>query len=136
MTRKVGILVAVLATLALTATIVMAGNAHFVGTPTLTSSGNTATASGKVAGLGNIPQIRVVVSGDAECINPGGGNPNAANKDSFSAEGTFPVQNGKALFSLDLTATFHPDCSPPMSVQWSNLSITVYDNGNVLLTYP
>jgi hypothetical protein len=109
--------------------------AHFVGNPTITTSGNTTTASGKVAGLGNVEQIEVTVSGDAACINPGSKKPQAANKESFSATGTFPVQNGKAEFSLTLTATFKPDCTPPMTVEWSNIQITVTAPG-VSLSFP
>jgi hypothetical protein len=109
--------------------------AHFVGSPTISISGNTVTAAGKVAGLGAVEQIHVTLSGDAACINPGSHKPQAANKESFSASGDFPVQNGKALFSLDLTATFQPDCTPPMTVVWSNISITVTAPG-VILTAP
>ncbi len=112
MFRKVGILIAVFAALVVIVSTVAAGNAHFVGTPQLSASGNVATASGKVAGLGNIDQIQVTVSGDAACVNRGNKNPDADNKDTFSASGTFPVQNGKALFSLDLVgdvpAGLHP----------------------------
>jgi hypothetical protein len=109
--------------------------AHFVGAPSITESGTTLSASGKVAGLGNVEQIHVVLTADAACINPGNQDPAAANKESFSAEGDFPVQNGKAVFSLDLTAAFQPDCTPPMTVLWSNISLTVTAPG-VLLTYP
>jgi hypothetical protein len=136
MARKIGILFSVFGALALTATLVAAGNAHFVGTPKITVSGNTVTVSGKVAGLGNIPQIHVSVSGDAQCVNPGKKEPAADNKDEFSADGDFPVQNGKALFSLDLTATFQPDCTPPMTVSWSNITITVTADDGTFLTYP
>jgi hypothetical protein len=137
MLRKTGIALTALTALVLTTALVAAvSNAHFVGTPTLTSSGTTATASGKVAGLGNVEQINVTVSGDAACINPGSKHPKAANKESFSAEGTFPVQNGKALFSLTLSATFQPDCTPPMTVQWSNLSVTVTADDGTFLQYP
>jgi hypothetical protein len=76
-----------------------------------------------------------VLTADAACINPGNQHPNGANKESFSAEGDFPVQNGRAEFSLDLTATFQPDCTPPMTVEWSNISITVTAPG-VSLTFP
>jgi hypothetical protein len=55
------------------------------------------------------------VTATAECINPGQKHPKAANKESVSAEGDFPVQNDKALFSLTLTASFQPECSPPMT---------------------
>jgi len=137
MLRKSGIGFAVLVALALTVSIVAAGNAHFVGTPSLTTSGNTLSASGKVAGLGNIDQITVTVSGEAACINPGSKKPQAANKQTVSADGDFPVQNGKANFQVSATATFQPDCTPPMTVQWSNLSIVVTDPaGTVLATYP
>jgi hypothetical protein len=113
---------------------VLAGHAHFVGVPALDEDGAVATASGKVAGLGNVPQITVLASGDAACINPGGHGPKAANKQTVSAEGTFPVQNGKAEFELTLTAVFQPSCTPPMTLDWSNLRIVVTaDDGTVLL---
>ena len=136
-TRKIGIIATVLTVLALTVTMVAAGNAHFVGTPTISTSGSTATANGKIAGLGNISQISVVVTADAQCVNPGHNKPAAGNQQSFSANGDFPVQNGKANFSLSLSATFTPDCSPPMTIAWTNLQVSVYDvDGNLLLTYP
>ena len=86
-------------------------------------------------GLGDESQIHVVLSATALCINGGGKHPRAANKTSVSAAGDFPVQNGKAEFSLDLTATFQPSCSPPMTVEWSNVVITATAPG-VNLTYP
>jgi hypothetical protein len=137
MVRKSGIVLAVVVALVVTVAAVAAvSNAHFVGTPTLTSSGNTATGSGKVAGLGDVETITVTVAGDAACINPGSKHPKAANKESFSATGVIPVQNGKANFSVTLTATFQPDCSPPMTVEWSNLSITVTAADGTFLRYP
>jgi hypothetical protein len=51
------------------------------------------------------------------------------NKESVSAEGDFPVQNGKAEFSLTLTATFQPECSPPMTVAFTNVTVTDETNG-------
>ena len=109
--------------------------AHFVGAPSINESGATLSTAGKVAGLGAVEQIHVTVSADAACINPGNKHPQAGNKESFSAEGDFPVQNGKAEFSIDLLATFQPDCTPPMTVDWSNIVITVTAPG-VLLTFP
>jgi hypothetical protein len=105
--------------------VALAGNAHFVGTPTLTVSGNTLTVAGKVAGLGNIPQIHVEITATAECINPGSNKPKAANKESIGAGDDFPVQNGKANFSLEATATFQPDCTPPMTLRFSDVVVTV-----------
>lgn len=137
MFRKIGILIAVVTAMTLTVSIVAAGNAHFVGTPKISASGDTATASGKIAGLGNISQIFVFVTAEAECINRGNKNPNAANKQTVEGEGSFPVQNGKANFNLTLSADFQPDCSPPMTVSWSLISIEVYDaSGTLLVEFP
>ena len=81
-----------------------AGSAHFVGDATITRVGDALEVSGKVAGLGNEAQIHVSVTALAECINPGSNKPKAANKESVSAEGDFPVQNGKANYALTLVA--------------------------------
>lgn len=116
--------------------IAFAGKAHFVGSPSIVVGNDTVSVSGKVAGLGNVPQIDVTVSGDAACINPGGQDPAAANKETFEAEGSFPVQNGKAYFNLDLEATFQPHCSPPMSVVWTNIHITVTADDGTFLIFP
>lgn len=137
MLRKTGIgFAAVLAVVLTSALVAAVSNAHFVGTPQITESGNTVTASGKVAGLGDVEEITVTVSGDAACINPGTKHPKAGNKESFSDTENVPVQNGKALFSLTLTATFSPDCSPPMTVDWSNVVITVTADDGTFLQYP
>lgn len=116
--------------------VAFAGNAHFVGTPHFATFGNELTVSGKVAGLGNVPQIHVTVTADASCVNRGGHNPNAGNKDTFSTDGDFPVQNGKALFELSLVATFQPDCAPPMRVEWSNVSVVVTAEDGTHLVFP
>ena len=51
------------------------------------------------------------------------------NKASVSAEGDFPVQNGKANFTLSVTATFQPECSPPMTVAFTDVTVTDETNG-------
>lgn len=113
-----------------------AGSPHFVdATVTCSSSGNTLTCSGKEAGLGDEAQIHIVVSATAECINPGSHHPKAANKESVSAAGDFPVQNGKANFSLSVTATFQPDCSPPMTVVFVDVTVTDTTN-NISVSFP
>jgi hypothetical protein len=119
----VGLLLGVLALPA------QAGNPHFVGTPTFTTSGNTVTVTAKEAGLGDEAQIVVVLSGTADCINGGGNHPEAANKTSFSTSTVVPVQNGKADYSITATAVFDPACSPPMTVQFTSLIVTDTTNG-------
>ena len=106
-----------------------AGSPHFVGTPTVTRSGNSLTVDGKEAGLGNELQIQVAISVMAACLNKGDNFLNAANKESFTASDTFPVQNGKADFSLTVTATFQPKCSPPMRVVFGDVTVTDLTNG-------
>ncbi|MET9275141.1 hypothetical protein [Kribbella sp. NPDC003557] len=112
-----------------------AGSPHFVGTPTVTRSGSSLTVSGKEAGLGNEDQVHIVISAEAACLNPGQNFPSAANKQTFSAAGDFPVQNGKANFSLTLTATFQPKCSPPMTVVFGDVTVTDTTNG-ISVTLP
>ena len=65
----------------------------------------------------------IQVTANAQCINPGGNHPKAGNKEAFTAEGTFPVQNGKAIFSLDLVAVLSPDCVPPMTLVFSDITV-------------
>ncbi|MCH7232291.1 hypothetical protein L0U85_15715 [Glycomyces sp. L485] len=105
-----------------------AGNPHFVGASAIVSDG-TLTVSGKIAGLGNEPEVEVQISATAECVNNGGKNPNASNKTSVFAEGVFTVQNGKAVFSLTTTASFQPNCSPPMTVEFSDITVTDLTSG-------
>jgi hypothetical protein len=113
------------ALVAFAAPTVFAGSPHFVSnTVTATRTDNSLTVSGKEAGLGDEAQVHIEVSATALCINPGGNHPKAANKMSVSAGDNFPVQNGKAEFSLTLTATFTPECSPPMTVQFTNVTVT------------
>jgi hypothetical protein len=122
-------LTAALALLLLGGQAVFAGSPHFVGGIVVTRDGNSLTVSGKEAGLGNEDQVHIVVNATAQCINPGQHHPKAANKQDVSAAGDFPVQNGKANFSLTLTATFQPDCTPPMTVVFTDVTVTDTTNG-------
>ena len=124
-TRSLLVVLTAFFTLALGAQVAFAGSAHFVGTPTISRSGDELTVSGKVAGLGDETQIDVNVTADVACINPGSNKPKAENKQDTIAEGTEPVQNGKANFSESGTGTTSPDCSPPMTLQYSNVVVTV-----------
>ena len=125
MRRVLLVAVLALATAAVAVPVAFAGSPHFVGTPTITRSGDAITVSGKVAGLGDETQINVAVTADVACVNPGNNEPKAENKGATIAEGTFPVQNGKANFSVTGTGTTSPDCSPPMTLRYSNVVVTV-----------
>jgi hypothetical protein len=107
-----------------------AGSPHFINNATsATRSDNTLTVNGKEAGLGDESQVHIVLSATALCINGGGNHPKAVNKASLSAGDDFPVQNGKADFSLSVTAVFQPSCSPPMTVSFTNVLVTDTTNG-------
>jgi hypothetical protein len=134
MKLAVRVLAATLTALVLTTGVAFAGSPHFVGSCTKTQSGNTLTVSCKEAGLGNEDQISVTISATALCINNGGKHPKAVNKASLSSTTNQPVQNGKADYSVTLTATFQPDCSPPMTVQFTDITVT--DNTNGLTVDP
>lgn len=130
MRRIVLALVAALLVFSLGSQVAFAGSPHFVdSTVTATRSGNTLTVTGKEAGLGDESQVHIVVTATALCINGGGNHPKAVNKESVSTEGTFPVQNGKADFQLSITATFSPSCSPPMTVEFADITVTDTTNG-------
>jgi hypothetical protein len=133
--RSAGLILTLLMVFVLAVTTVSAGSPHFVGKISIERVGNDLAVSGKEAGLGNETQVHIEVTAEAQCINPGGNHPQAGNKETFSAEGDFPVQNGKAIFELTLTADFQPDCSPPMSVVWTNVVVSDTEHG-VSETFP
>ena len=129
MRRLAAVCLVGLATLAVGTQAAFAGSPHFVNDVTISRDGNSLTVAGKEAGLGNEEQVHIVVTATAACINPGSHHPKAANKESVSAEGDFPVQNGKADFSLSATATFQPNCTPPMTVVFTDVTVTDTTNG-------
>jgi hypothetical protein len=126
--KRYAVVAALVGAIAAISAVAFAGSPHFV-TADATRSGNTLTATFKEAGLGNEPQVHVVLSATALCINNGGKHPKAVNKTSVNAAGDFPVQNGKAEGTLSVTATFQPDCSPPMTVAFTNVTLTDETSG-------
>ena len=132
MRRILAILAAALFGVALSATPTpaFAGGPHFVDdTVTATVDGSALSVAFKEAGLGNEPQVHIVLTADAACVNPGNNKPQAANKEAVTAAGDFPVQNGHAEGSLSVVATFQPSCSPPMTVEYSNIVLTDETSG-------
>jgi hypothetical protein len=125
MRRTLVLLVSVLFASMFGVSAASAGAAHFINSAfSINQDGSTVTVSAKEAGLGDEPQIHVELSATALCINGGGNHPKAVNKASVSAAGDFPVQNGKADWTLSVTATFQPECSPPMTVQFTDVTVT------------
>jgi hypothetical protein len=136
MRRLISVAVLVLAASAVGAPVAWAGSPHFVdSTVTAARTDNTLTVSGKEAGLGAEEQVHIMVNATAECINKGEKHPKAVNKESISSQGEFPVQNGRAEFSLSLATAFKPECAPPMTVAFTNVKVTdTTNNISVSLT--
>ena len=134
MHRVIRMILAALAILGLMASPAAAGSPHFVGDCTKTQDGNTLTVTCKEAGLGDEAQINVTISATALCINNGGKHPKAVNKADIALTTNEPVQNGKADYSETLVATFQPDCTPPMTVSFTDVTVT--DNTNGLTVDP
>lgn len=148
MVRKLGITVVVIAVLAITASAAFAGNAHFLKAHTsgsLQSDGDLIVTF-KEAGLESGSTSTITVSGtgtaDYECINGGGKNPTADNKDTVSAElsvsGEFTAdKNGNVRGSLTLNPPGPGgfSCPPgqrlsgPTNVSYTNVVITDEDTG-------
>lgn len=126
--KRYVVVAALVGAVAAVSAVAFAGSPHFV-TADASRSGNTLTVNFKEAGLGNEPQVHIVLSATALCINNGGKHPKAVNKTSVSAANDFPVQNGKAEGTLSVTATFQPDCSPPMTVAFTDVSLTDETSG-------
>jgi hypothetical protein len=124
MRRFIPTLLVLLAAGAVGAPVAWAGSPHFVGAVTATRTGNSLTVSGKEAGLGSEEQVNIVVTATAECINKGEKHPKADNKESLSTGENVPVQNGRANFSLTVTATFKPSCAPPMTLAFTDVTVT------------
>ncbi len=107
----------ILKVLALTGTIfalsvgsALAANAHFIGTPQATVSGNTLTVTASIAGLGNAEGADFTLSGpvtvNSRCYTKSGNKPQAANKQETIAVNqtdTFPVRNGRTNVSFTVS---------------------------------
>ena len=122
-------LISAFAAMVIAASVAWAGSPHFVGACTVTRAGDNLTVSCKEAGLGDEAQINVLITAEAACINPGNNNPKADNKDAVAADLNVPVQNGKANYTTTLIADFQPDCSPPMTIEWTNVLVNDVTNG-------
>jgi hypothetical protein len=136
MRKSILTMISVVAIAGLTATIASASSIHFIKSATNAArSGNSLVADFKISGLGlTVTQVDVKLQADAECVNPGSNKPKAANKGTFSAEGTFTVNNGTAEGELTLSPSFQPDCTPPMTVVFSNVVLVASVDGQVVAT--
>jgi hypothetical protein len=146
--RRISILAVVVAAAAISTTAALAGNAHFIKSATSASlSGSSLVCSFKEAGLESGSTETVTCSADEaiayECVNNGGKNPKASNKQFFdttgSASGNFSAdRNGNINGTLTITpatATSLGFSCPSgqtvtfVSVTYSNVTITDSTSG-------
>ena len=103
--------------LALSAGSALAANAHFIGTPRATVSGNTLTVTASIAGLGNAERAEFTLSGpvqvNSRCFTKSGNKPQAANKQetiNVNQTETFPVRNGRTNVLFEVTPLSALEC--------------------------
>jgi hypothetical protein len=101
---------AALAILAVAATTVMADSPHIVGSPSVSSSGNSVTFTASVAGLGNVPSATFTLAGtinvSSRCYTKSNNTPQAANKQEtidVNSTKTFDVRNGRTNASFTVS---------------------------------
>jgi hypothetical protein len=136
MTKAVRVLAMAIALLALGAGEVLAANAHFIGTPQATVSGNTLTVTASVAGLGDAEGADFTLSGpvtvNSRCYTKSGNKPQAENKQEtidVNQEATFPVRNGRTNIVFQVTPLSTLDCPKGQrvvieSVDFSGLTLS------------
>jgi hypothetical protein len=144
MKRSIIVGTAVLATLLLGSTAALAGNAHIVGTPSTTVSGNSLILSASVAGLGNVPSATFDLDGTVDvssrCYTKSGNKPQAANKqESISVDqtATFEVRNGRtnATFTVTPLSTLTCPGGQHVVIESITYSLDLNYQGTTLWTF-
>ncbi|WP_242345623.1 hypothetical protein [Anaeromyxobacter terrae] len=123
-----------MAALALGASAAWARSPHFQNLSAFCADADTLACSGKDVGLGlpDNTEVTVVVTADAQCINPGDNSPNANNKNdtpdktAVEGQGIYFVSSGNLQFSVDVDAILTPSCSPPMTIDFTNVEVCAY----------
>ena len=143
MARKIGIGVAVVAALAITVSSAMAVAAKFHSVSSSVNNDGALVVAFDERGVGN-GNIDYTLTADATalyaCINGGGKNPSAANKQSFEGQvaggGSFESKNGRVQASLSAGPLLAPDFTCPngqrrvlASVSYTNITLTDDTNG-------
>jgi hypothetical protein len=109
----------------------LADSPHFVYATVTSVTSSSLTVAFKEAGLDHsLNSVQISVSATAQCVNRGGNDPKAGNKQAFSTSGAFGVSNGQATGSETVTAVLQPECSPPMVIEWSGVTVTDTTTGD------
>jgi hypothetical protein len=144
MRRGIIVVATVFATFALGATAAWADSPHIVGTPSVSVSGNSATFSASVAGLGNASSATFTLQGpvtvSSRCYTKSGNKPQAANKQetiNVSDTETFAVRNGRtnATFSVTPLSTLQCPGGQHVVIESATYNLDLVYQGNVLYTF-
>ena len=122
-------------TVALTSTVALAANPHFLGSPTFTSNNQRLTVCATVTGVGN-QDLTVVVTATATttCRNKGGNVPPGLTETVSGTATNIHPENGRADFCVTTGSASNP-CPDGMrpSTTFSNVRIQVYQGGKLVL---
>jgi hypothetical protein len=131
-------------TLILGSTAALAANAHVIGSPSTTVSGNSITFAASVAGLGNVESATFDLEGTVDvssrCYTRSGNKPQAANKQetiNVDSTQTFNVRNGRTNATFTIAPLSTLDCP---NGQIARIESVTYDldlvyMGDVLTTF-
>ena len=119
--------------------VAVAASPHFIGTPTITQSGNSLVVNFKAAGLGNVPSATFSLTGtvnvSSRCYTKSNNKPQAANKQetiTVNSTKTFPVRNGQTTGSFTITPLSTLTCPPGQKVVVESVSYNLTLSGQGL----
>ena len=144
MRRFIIVPIVAFATLILGSTAVLAANAHIVGNPSTTVSGNSITFSASVAGLGNVETATFNLEGtidvSSRCYTRSGNKPQAANKQEtihVDSTETFDVRNGRTNATFTIAPISTLGCPPGQRVVIESVTydLDLVYMGDVLTTF-
>jgi hypothetical protein len=105
----------------------LAGNVHFIGSPTCTAVDGQLCCSGKLAGLGTAP-TSVEVDAQFNCTNRGDHQPGGL---ASGQSGPIPPSGGQITFDV---CTQGASCPSPMTPTFGTATINVFQKGNLVFS--